>query len=132
MQILGLISDILLLGATGGMAVWCIVLSRRQASANDLDSKLRETIAGLELRVEGLKAECAEATARTAQREISLNTLIVTADDRIGRLEILLASLDDLEAEAANRLQSATPEPGSPLPSFRASRPVGRNQEVRQ
>jgi len=129
MQILGLISDVLLLAATGGMAIWCRTLSKKLRAFNDLDTGLGGTIATLTLQVDDLKASLAAATVQSKDRGASLELVIAQADDRIGRMEMLLASLDDLEAEAADRLLDPTPtDDVDCIPSFRAGRRSGRNQ----
>lgn len=133
MQILGLISDVLLLAATCGMAIWCRMLSKRLRSFNDLDTGLGGTIATLTLQVDDLKASLAQATVQTIDRGASLDAATAQADDRIGRMEMLLASLDDLEAEAADRLLDTQPhDHAEAVPSFRASRPSDRIHEVRR
>lgn len=100
MQILGLISDLLLLAATLGMAVWCQVLTKRLKAFDSLDTGLGDTIESLSLQVDDLKASLAATTERTDDRDARLRAVNTAADDRIGRMEMLLASLEDLEADA--------------------------------
>lgn len=133
MQILGFISDILLLGATCGMAVWCRMLGKRLRAFNDLDTGLGGAIATLTRQVDDLEASLGRATAQSQDRGTSLQAMNAQADDRIGRMEMLLASLDDMEAEAADRvLETAPPDRFDGIPSFRASRLANRTEEVRR
>lgn len=124
MQILSLLSDILLIAATVGLAVWCRLLSNRLRAFNAADAGTEETIAALARRVDDLRTSIAAARIDTTGRDARIAELNAGADDRIGRMEMLLASLEDLEEESADRLlQAATPgEPTDDVPSFRASR----------
>lgn len=131
MQIIGLISDVLLLAATGGMALWCRILTRRLKAFNNLDTGLGGTIATLTLQVDDLKDSLAAVTAQSQDRGAVIEAANQQADDRIGRMEMLLASLEDLEAEATDRLlEEETAHQAEIVPSFRASRATDRNQEV--
>lgn len=124
MQILGLISDGLLLVATLGMAVWCWVLGRRLRKADTPDVALHEKIATLSTQVESLEASLASAASRSEERAEQLATASAQADDRIGQMDMLLASLEDLEEEASDRaFQTVAPTADvEQMPSFRAAR----------
>lgn len=132
MQILGLLSDFLLLGATAGIALWCGVLARRLRAFDDADSGLGGTVAALSRQVTALEASLETATraaqARAAALDAALDAAALRADDRIGRMEMLLTTLETLEEEAAERLlndgsdAARTHEPDEFEPDFRASR----------
>lgn len=128
MQILSLLSDILLLGATAGIALWCRLLARRLRAFNDLDSGLGGTIAALARQVDDLRSTIVDATRETEDGTARLEAALERADDRIGRMEMLLASLETLEEDAADRLLHDThpsihpSQPEETQPSFRASR----------
>lgn len=124
MQILSLLSDILLLGATLGMVAWCFVLSRRLKSFEGVDESVADTVAGLAKQIEDLREKLAETQAEADDRGEKLTEATARADDRIGRMEMLLASLEDLEEETADRLMETTAEPPvvEAMPSFRAAR----------
>ncbi|MGB3689097.1 MAG: hypothetical protein WBA02_07340 [Jannaschia helgolandensis] len=130
MQIFTFISDVLLVAATLGMALWCRILSQRLKAFNDIDTGLGGTIAALSLQVDDLKASIASAAASASaqgdDRARILSAATEKADDRIGRMEMLLASLEDLEEEASDRLlRDPVPPVGiEPMPSFRAARTV--------
>ncbi|MGC1262162.1 MAG: hypothetical protein WA873_16000 [Jannaschia helgolandensis] len=126
MQILTFISDVLLVAATLGMALWCRILCQRLKAFNDIDTGLGGTIAALSLQVDDLKASIASAAASAQGNDRSriLSAATEKADDRIGRMEMLLASLEDLEEEASDRLlrDPVPPVDIEPMPSFRAAR----------
>lgn len=128
MQILTFISDVLLVAATLGMALWCRILSQRLKAFNDIDTGLGGTIAALSLQVDDLKASIASAAASAQGNDRSriLSAATEKADDRIGRMEMLLASLEDLEEEASDRLlrDPVPPVDIEPMPSFRAARTI--------
>lgn len=129
MQFLGLASDLLLLAATLGMALWCRALARRPkvpaapAGVPDKElAKLREEIAELRTALD----DRPEAPPPDNAQEERLARSIEAADDRIGRMEMLLASLEDLEESAADTIMEAAADAptAETLPSFRASRPI--------
>lgn len=135
MQILGLLSDLLLLGATAGIALWCRHLAKRLRAFDDVDTGLGGTIAALSKQVAALEASLAAsrdaATQEAQTRAAGIDEAVARADDRIGRMEMLLTSLETLEEEAADRLLhdpygTAQPthahEPEEFEPGFRASR----------
>ena len=128
MQILGLFSDLLLLCATAGMAFWCRLLTRRLRAFNDVDNGVGGSIAALTFQVDDLKASIVSSTRIIGERATQLDAASARADDRIGRMEMLLGSLEALEEEAADRLMREPhsaiegPEPAGFQPSFRASR----------
>lgn len=130
MQTLSLLSDLLLIGATLGLAAWCRQLSMRlrafdaapRADATDLAGRLSELAA----QIAPLEAVIAAASTDTIDRAGRVEAANRLADDRIGRMEMLLASLEDLEEENADRLLQVggppTVDPVERMPSFRASR----------
>lgn len=133
MQILGLISDALLLAGTCGMAVWCRILTKRLKEFDDLDTGLGGTIAALSAQAEELKASIRAASEQTSDRGAALEEANARADDRIGRMEMLLASLEDIEAAAADHiLEEPAPAPRDTVLSFRPSRPGEGGMEVRR
>ncbi|CUH40662.1 hypothetical protein JSE7799_03397 [Jannaschia seosinensis] len=104
------------------MAIWCRILSRRLHAPITTDTRINERIAALGQKVDALSKEMIEAGQEADREADRLARASSRADDRIGRMEILLASLEDLEAEAADRLRDEETSGPSPLPSFRAAR----------
>lgn len=132
MPFLGLISDVLLLAATLGMAFYCRLLSGRLRAFNDLDNGIGGTIAALSLQVDEMKASIEAVHIETDGHSDRLRAQIMAADDRIGRLEVLLAGLEDIEAEAAVRIDNIEHdlEPIA-IPAFRPSRPANEGEFTR-
>ncbi|TFL18441.1 hypothetical protein [Jannaschia formosa] len=122
MTILTLLSDLLLLVATGGLAAWCLVLSRRLRAFDEADSGVGSSVAALSEEIAALKSAVAEVHAETDAKAAALAAQIEKADDRIGRLELLLAGLEDMEADLEDRLDAPPPAPEDVVPTFRASR----------
>lgn len=122
MTLLSHLSDLLLLAATGGMALYCRALSRRLRAFNDLDAGIGVSVAALSAQVDDLKASIREAHADVSGKDARLRDAVATADDRIGRLELLLAGLEDVEAEVESRLDAPPAEQAAAVPAFRAMR----------
>ncbi|SFJ42216.1 hypothetical protein [Jannaschia pohangensis] len=124
MPYLTLLSDLIFVAATVGMALWCRVLTKRLRAFNDLEKGLSGTIAAMSTQVDDLKASISAATAYRDDRLERLEAANSSADDRIGRMEMLMASLEELEQETADRLLSDAEVMPDSVPSFRAMRPV--------
>lgn len=133
MQTLSLLSDLLLIGATLGLAAWCRLLSRRLRAADDAGAAPAApsidagAVDALAAKLAALEGALAAASGRLSDHAARVAEANAQADDRIGRMEMLLASLEDLEEESADRLlqdaeRSRDPAPAEPLPSFRANR----------
>ena len=123
MQYLGLASDILLLAATLGMALWCRRLAARPTAVPVETGPAEAALAALAARIDALERAGAAAATGEDDRAARLAAETAAADDRIGRLEMLLASLEDIEEEAADRVFMAeSPSADPALPSFRAAR----------
>jgi hypothetical protein len=122
---LALLSDLLLLAATIGLAGFCVMLSRREPVPPADDAGLAGRIEAVEAGLAELR-ETASASAPAAVLDAAavgrLRDTIAAADDRIGQLELLLAGLEDVEPDVY-----APPEPmpaDDPIPIFRPVRPA--------
>lgn len=144
---LGLLSDLLLVSATLGLAFWCRILSQRLRPAHTAEkeagppSVTPDIVEGLKERLIQLDSAIAVSASQVADRVARMEEMNRQADDRIGRMEMLLASLEDLEEESADRLLQEEVQrrdtipamatmPEERLPSFRAARNAvsgGRN-----
>ncbi|UWQ18441.1 hypothetical protein [Jannaschia sp. M317] len=122
MILLGLLSDLLLLSATIGMAIYCRVLSKRLRAFNDLETGIGGTVAALSLQVDQLQSSLQAARSDVDDRTDRMTEGVAAADDRIGRLEMLMAGLEDLEAELQEPLHATTQEDADAAPAFRAFR----------
>jgi len=122
MTILTLLSDLLLLVATGGLGVYCVVLARRLRAVDEAENGAGSSVAAFSDEIADLKSAVADAHAETDGKSAHLTAEIEKADDRLGRLELLLAGLEDMEADLEDRLDAPPPEAEEFVPTFRASR----------
>lgn len=118
------LSDLVLLAAAAGAALYCLVLSRRIAKLSDTESGLGATLAALSEQtgalaetIDGAKAQGDDTAARLAALD--------RASDRAERL----AQRIELLMTAAERepVADPTPEPAAASP---ARGPVFRRSEV--
>ncbi len=135
MTVLSLLSDLMLIAAALALATWCWQLSRRLRSqapeGGQAAGEVSDAVATLRREVGELRAAIA-ATRRVEDRDnIRLVELNEAADDRIGRMEMLLSSLEDIENGDVGRSAESGAEGDQevealrhpePLPRFRASR----------
>jgi hypothetical protein len=98
MTFLSLLSDALLLTATLGLAIYCRSLTRRLRAFHDVENGLGGTISSLSSQVDQLKAALDAAARIGDTRGAEIDAACARADDRIGRLELLLAAAEDSEA----------------------------------
>ena len=125
MQPLSFLSDILLLGATAGMAFWCRALRMRLKAVDGIDARLEDRLTALGDKLRSLEEVATAAETSTDDHEARVKAVNADADDRIGRIEMLLASLEEIEEESADRLlQEPGHEEVDAMPSFRAARPA--------
>ena len=113
------LSDILLIFGTVAMSVWCYFLfarSEEKSRSSDSTESYGE-LSELSERIESLRS-LTERFQQQADREGDrVERILARADERIGRIEILLASLEDVELAESEEV-----EPGvSPtFPGFRS------------
>jgi outer membrane murein-binding lipoprotein Lpp len=94
---MGLIADILLIAGALGAAVYCLVLARKVSRLTSLESGMGSAIAVLSAEVDGMtRALSAAQTAANTSSE-RLGSLTVRAEETSKRLELLLASMHDLD-----------------------------------
>jgi hypothetical protein len=123
MTLLPLLSDLLLLLATIGLALFCWAQARRAArqapppETASPDPDLAVRLMALEARLAALPEAAALTDGGAADR---LSAIVAEADDRIGRLELLLVGLGDMDDEGEH--DPPMPPPEAVMPSFRASR----------
>lgn len=90
------IADILLVAGTTGVGVYCLILSRRLAKFNDLESGVGGAVAVLAVQVDDLTKTLSSAQATAGQSSASLTELTERAEEVSKRLELLVASMHDL------------------------------------
>lgn len=96
MQIL---SDILLMAAAFGAALYCHVLSRRLRRFTDLEKGVGGAVAVLSAQVDDLTRTLIKAQGAATGSVGTLNSVSERAEAAARRLELLVAALHDLPAE---------------------------------
>lgn len=92
-----LFANLILAAGAIGAGLYCYVLSRRLRDFAKLDQGMGDAISQLSRQVDQLNASLrdAKSTAERANRTVSAQT--ARAEDAAHRLELLLASMHDLE-----------------------------------
>lgn len=122
-----LIADILLGAGAFGAAIYCMVLSRRLQRLTRLETGMGGAIAVLSAQVDDLTRTLGRAETAAKASSDRLEAQTRRAEEAVKRLEILLATLNDLPPAAASR--PAPPATGSQeaeaeAPAAPASAPV--------
>lgn len=124
MTFLPLVSDFLLLGATAAVALWCRALARRPDTAAAAGADLQSAIAAMKAELSDLRASMAAMKRGDGEEAARLKAEIDRADDRIGKMEMLLGSLEAIEEDLGAR--GGLPADGAAqapvMPSFRDMR----------
>ncbi len=94
---MGLVADILLLLGAIGATVYCVILSRRLKRFNDLETGVGGAIAVLSAQVDDMTKTLENARKIAASSAMSLDGLTERAESASRRLELLVASLHDLD-----------------------------------
>ncbi|MEM9796290.1 MAG: hypothetical protein AAF919_07360 [Pseudomonadota bacterium] len=119
MPYLSLLSDLILVLATIGVAIYARGVGRRVRRLADLDDGLGAAVKDLSDHVDKLTALHGEIRSAVEAEAPRLTALTSQADERIGRMELLLASLEDTDPSLPPRT-SAPGEDGA-LPRFQRS-----------
>ncbi|PZQ50410.1 MAG: hypothetical protein DI556_07595 [Rhodovulum sulfidophilum] len=118
---MALMTDGLLLAATLFAGAYCWVLARRVDALRDLDRGLGGAIVRLTRQIELARATLDEARASTREGRQDLAQLSARAETAAGQLRLLLAAVNDPNADAARapgpaeRRAPAAPRPRAPL-----------------
>jgi hypothetical protein len=104
---MGLIADILLIAGALGAAVYCLVLARKLSRLTGLESGMGGAIAVLSGQVDDMTRVLAGAQAAAQTSSERLGQLTARAEETARRLELLLASMHDLDSR-----DNASPDPG--------------------
>lgn len=113
-----LIADILLAAGALGAAFYCFVLSRRLRAFHDLEGGMGSAVAVLSAQVDDMRKTLSAAQTSAGASSASLTQVTERAEDAARRLELLVASLHDLQEQAPHPPDPApTPTPQS-MPVF--------------
>jgi hypothetical protein len=113
------IADIFLVAGALGAALYCFVLARRLARFNDLETGIGGAVAVLSAQVDDLTKTLAAAQNTASESTVTLERLTERADSVARRLELLVASLHDLQdvEKQPVAVSPALPEKGDTLPT---------------
>lgn len=116
---LSLVADLLMIAASAGAAIYCLILSRRLSRLTSFDKGIGGAIAVLSAQVDEMKAALAEAKIGTDGAGHHLRDLVGQAQNISGELELMIAACHDFAEQALVVQSAAAPvaDPGSqPLP----------------
>ena len=115
------IADIFLAAGALGAAFYCFVLSRRLRAFNDLEGGMGSAVVVLSAQVDDMRKALSVAQTSAGASSASLNDVTQRAEEAARRLELLVASLHDLQdgAEARADVPPSAPEdPPGAAPVF--------------
>lgn len=113
---MGFVADILMTAGTFGVAVYCFVLAGRLRKFSTLESGMGGAIAVLSAQVDDLTRALARARETANDSAVTLEGLTGRAESVAARLEVLLASMHDMEAPPTRPAEPADfAEPGRRL-----------------
>lgn len=103
-----LIADILLVAGALGAGLYCHVLARRLSRFNDLENGVGGAVAVLSAQVDDLAKTLQAAQSAAGAETRSLDTLTERAENVAKRLELLVASMHDLDEPQPERSTPAS------------------------
>jgi len=116
---MALIADVLLAAGALGAGLYCLILSRRLRKLNDLEKGVGGAVAILSAQVDDLSNALKSAQGTAEQSTTGLRDLTERAEGVARRLEVMVASMHDLELDAAPK----SPEPKAEEPQAQESSP---------
>lgn len=125
MAYVAILADLLMIAASSGAAIYCLILSRRLSRLTSFDKGIGGAIAVLSAQVDEMKAAVAEARAGADGVSHQLQDQMKQARDISKELELMIAACHDF-AEEAMFVQAApspaangkTPPPPEPVTAF--------------
>ena len=105
---LSLYADFLMVAATAGAGIYCLILSRRLSRLTSFDKGIGGAIAVLSAQVDEMKAALSEARTGTDAACQQLEEQVRQAREISGELELMIAACHDF-AEEAMVVQGAPP-----------------------
>ena len=100
-----LIADLIMIAATFGAAVYCIVLSRRLSKLQDLEQGVGGAVSALSSQVNDLTNTLESARQSADTSNDSLKDLTERAENVSTKIELLLASMHDMQASEPPKSQ---------------------------
>lgn len=116
---INMIADILLVAGAIGAALYCFILSRRLKRFNDLETGVGGAVAILSAQVDDLTRALEVAQGAANESTLSLDQLTARAEGVAKRLELLLASMHDLPAQASPAPTSESLDLAESTPIFK-------------
>lgn len=104
-----LISDILLVAGALGAGFYCYILARRLSKFNDLEGGMGGAVAVLSVQVDDLSKTLQAAQGTAVDSSRSLEQLTERAEQVAKRLELLVASMHDLDVAAQKKAEEEAP-----------------------
>lgn len=104
---LSLLADALMIAASAGAAIYCLVLSRRLSRLTGFDSGIGGAIAVLSVQVDEMKGALAAAKSGSEGAGAELRELVAQAREISAELELMIAACHDF-AEQALVVQAPT------------------------
>lgn len=103
-------ADLLMIAASLGAALYCLILSRRLSRLTSFDTGIGGAIAVLSAQVDEMKSALTEAKAGSDGAGQQLQALVGQAQEISGELELMIAACHDF-AEEALTVQAAEVPP---------------------
>ena len=120
MPYLSIAADILMIAASAGAAIYCLILSRRLARLTSFDKGIGGAIAVLSAQVDEMKAALAQARQSSDGVSHHLLDQVRQAREISAELELMIAACHDFAEEAMvvqGALAPAPRKPAAPKPS---------------
>lgn len=102
------VADILLVAGALGAGIYCFVIARRLARFNDLESGVGRAVALLSMQVDDLTTTLSEVRDAASSTTESISGMTDRAELAAKRLELLLASMHDLDESPEETRTSPT------------------------
>ncbi|WP_439138823.1 DUF6468 domain-containing protein [Roseicyclus sp.] len=100
MSYLSITADMLMIAASTGAAIYCLILSRRLSRLTSFDKGIGGAIAVLSAQVDEMKSALGEARSGSDDAGNHLQDLIRQARDISGELELMIAACHDFAEQA--------------------------------
>lgn len=104
-----LIADIFLISGALGAGFYCLILSRRLNRLNDLETGVGGAVAVLSAQVDDLTKSLSNAQKIAGQSTQELSNVTQRAEETTRRLELILASMHDIEPSESGQSKSMGP-----------------------